>query len=112
MWKNSSWVLHLDNALAHNAPSVKRFLTKHKIAMLEQPPYSPNLAPCDSLPQDQVCVKGTRFESVDAVKAKAVELKNKVSEDDLQHCFQKWKIRMEWCRDQGGEYVEGDISIV
>ena len=58
-------------------------------------------------------LKGTRFESVDAVKAKAAELMNKLSEDDLQLYFQQWKIRMERCRDRGGEYIEGDnISIV
>ena len=58
-------------------------------------------------------LKGTRFESVDAVKAKATELMNKLSEDDLQHYFQQWKIRMERCRDWVGEYIEGDkISIV
>ena len=58
-------------------------------------------------------LKGTRFEPVDAMKAKATELMNKLSEDDLQHCFQQWKIRMERCRDRGGEYIEGDdISIV
>jgi len=52
------------------------------------------------------------FVSVDAVKAKATELMNKLSEDDLQHWFQQWKIRMERCRDRGGEYIEGDsISI-
>jgi hypothetical protein len=47
------------------------------------------------------------------VKAKAVELMNKLSEDDLQYCFKQWKICMEQCRDRGGEYFEGDnISIV
>jgi len=58
-------------------------------------------------------LKGTRFESIDAAKAKAMEVMNKLSEDDLQHCFQQWKIRMERCRDGGGEYAEGDnISVV
>jgi len=58
-------------------------------------------------------LKGTRFKSVDAVKAKATKLVNKLSEDDLQHCFQQWKIHMKRCRDRGGEYMEGDnISIV
>jgi DNA-binding FrmR family transcriptional regulator len=58
-------------------------------------------------------LKGTRFESIDAVKAKVAELINKVSEDDLQHCFQQWTRRMERGGDQGGEYMEGDnISIV
>jgi hypothetical protein len=53
-------------------------------------------------------LKGTRFESVDAVKAKAMELMNKLSEGDLQHCFQQWKIRMERYRDGEGEYIESD----
>ena len=45
MWKSGSWVLHQNNAL-----SVKAFLTKHKIKVLEHPPYSPDLTPCDFLP--------------------------------------------------------------
>ena len=47
MWKNSSWVLHQDNAPARNALSGKMFSTKHKITVLQHPPYSPDLAPCD-----------------------------------------------------------------
>jgi hypothetical protein len=35
MWKKGSWMLHHDNAPAHNALSVKTFLVKHKIPMLE-----------------------------------------------------------------------------
>ena len=64
-------------------------------------------------PKIKSALKGTRFESVDAVKVKATKLMTKLSEDDLQHCFQQWKIRMERCRDRGGEYIEGDnVSIV
>ena len=65
-------------------------------------------------PKIKSALKGTGFESVYAVKAKATELMNKLSEDDLQqHCFQQWKIRMERCRNRGGKYIEGDnISIV
>ena len=59
MGKNSSWVLHQDNMLAHNDLPVKTFLMKHKITVLEHPPYSPDLAPCDFffISKDQVCVK-------------------------------------------------------
>ena len=91
------------------------FLTKHKITVLEYPLYSPALAPGDFFlfPKIKSALKGTRFESVDAVKAKATELVNKLSDDDLQHCFQQWKIRMERYRDRGGDYIKGDnISIV
>jgi len=55
------WVLHQDNAQAHKALSVKTFLTKHKITVLEHPPYSPDLAPCDFFvfPKINSALKGT-----------------------------------------------------
>ena len=89
MWKNGSWILHQDNAPAHNALSVKTFLAKHKIPVMEHPPYSPDLAPCDFFlfPKVKSALKGTRFESVEAVKAKVTELLNSISEDELQHCL-------------------------
>jgi len=90
MWKNGSWVLHQDIVPAHSSLSVKNFLMKHTNTMLEHPPYSPDLASCDFFlfPKIKSALKGTRFESIDAVKAKAMELMNKLSEDNLQHCFQ------------------------
>jgi len=90
MWKNASWILHHDNAPAHNALSVKRYLAKNNIPVMEHPPYSPDLAPCDFFlfPKIKSVLKGTRFESVDAVKAKATQLLNSITQDDLQHCFQ------------------------
>jgi hypothetical protein len=109
MWKNASWILHHDNTPAHNA------VAKNNIPVMEHPPYSPDLAPCDFFlfPKIKSALKGIRFESVDAVKAKAMQLLNSITQDDLQHCFQQWKIRMERCRDRGGDYIEGDnISIV
>ena len=117
MWKDGSWALHhQDNAPAHIALSVKTFLTMHKITVLEHPPYSHDLAPCDFFflfSKIKSALKGTRFESIDAVKAKVTELMNKLSENDLQLCFQQWKIHMERCRDRVGEYIEGDnISVV
>jgi len=109
MWKNASWILHHDNAL-----SVKRYLAKNNIPVMEHPPYSPDLAPCDFFlfPKIKSALKGTRFESVDAVKAKATQLLNSITQDDLQHCFQQWKICMERCRDRGGDYIEGDNILI
>ncbi|KAJ8944513.1 hypothetical protein NQ318_011771, partial [Aromia moschata] len=53
-------------------------------------------------------LKGTRFESVEAVKARAAEVLNQLTYADFQHCFQQWKSRMERCRDRQGEYMEGE----
>jgi hypothetical protein len=101
--------------LAHNTLSVKTLLGKHKIPVLEHPPYSPDLAPCHFFlfPKIKSALIGTRFESIDAVKAKATEVMKKLSEMDLQHCFQQGEIRMGQCRGRGGDHFEGDdISIV
>ena len=90
MWKNASWILHHDNAPAHNALSVKRYLAKNNIPVMEHPPYFPDLAPCDFflVPKIKSALKETRFESVDAVKAKATQFLNSLTQDDLQHGFQ------------------------
>ena len=47
LWETRSWLLRHDNAPAHNAWGIREFLAKNNIAVLEQSPYSPDLAPCD-----------------------------------------------------------------
>ena len=42
LWQDKSWLLH-----HHNALSFRQFLAEKNITVLEQPPYSPDLAPCD-----------------------------------------------------------------
>lgn len=42
-----TWVLHHDNAPCHTAFSVSQFLVSKGIATLPQPPYSPDMSPCD-----------------------------------------------------------------
>jgi hypothetical protein len=42
------------------------------------------------------------------MKAKGTEVMKKLSEKDLQNCFQQWKIRIERCRLRGGGHFEVD----
>ena len=42
-WETRSWLLHHDNAPAHNALGIWEFLAKNNIAVLEQPPNCPDL---------------------------------------------------------------------
>ncbi|UYV80101.1 hypothetical protein LAZ67_18001701 [Cordylochernes scorpioides] len=44
-WHQKNWLLHHDNARPHTAVTVPLYLTKHGIALLPQPPYSPDLLP-------------------------------------------------------------------
>ena len=47
---NKEWsgvhLLH-DNASSHNSEVVKSFLASEKVKVLNHPPYSPDLSPCD-----------------------------------------------------------------
>jgi len=46
-WREGDWIPHHDNVPAHTSHLVQQFLAKHGNAQLQQPPYSPELAPCD-----------------------------------------------------------------
>jgi len=95
LWRNR-WILHQDNAPAHNALSVKQFLANKNITVLEHPPYSPDLAPCDFclFPKIKSVLKVAYFFSVENVKAKTAEILNSLTEHDLRNCFEHWQHRM------------------
>jgi len=110
LWQTKSWLLHHDNAPAHNALSVRQFLAEKNITVLEQPPYSPDLAPCDFFlfPKLKGVIKGTRFADVDAIKrAVTVELR-RIPRESFQGCMDAWQKRMGKCSRAEGDYFEGD----
>ncbi|GBM06999.1 hypothetical protein AVEN_221744-1 [Araneus ventricosus] len=98
--RNKSLLLHP----AHNSVCVKTFLVQHKITKVEHQFYSPDLAPCNLFLFPVDCAKGSTFETVDEVKVKPTEVLKGLSGNDLRHCFEKWKIRLERCRNRGGEF--------
>jgi [histone H3]-lysine36 N-dimethyltransferase SETMAR len=69
LWEKHSWILHHDNAPPHRAIIVNE-LTKHSTNTIEQPPYSPNMAPADFFlfPKLKLLLHGTRFQSVKNIK--------------------------------------------
>lgn len=109
LWENGSWILHHDNAPAHAALSVREFLAEKSIAVLEHPPYSPDLAPCDFFlfPKLKSVLKGTHHGDVKTIeKATTKELKN-IPQEAFAQCMQSWKKRMEKCIRFQGSYFEG-----
>jgi transposase len=111
LWRNW-WILHQENASAHNALSVKQFSVNKNITVLENSPYSPDLARCDFylFPKVKSVLKGTHFVSVEHVKAKAAEILNSLTEHVLRNCFEHWQHRNRLCVSSEGNYFEGDCS--
>ncbi|KAE9541769.1 hypothetical protein AGLY_003760 [Aphis glycines] len=108
--ESGSWKLHHDNTPAHSAHVVQQFLAKHGIPVVSQPPYSPDLAPCDFFlfPKIKMALKSKRFQDVDEIKQNATEQLRRVSKNDFHRCFQKWQERWRTCMDSEGAYFEGD----
>ena len=82
------------NAPAHRAVTTNEFLAKHNIPSLPQPPYSPDLAPCDFFlfPQLKKTMKARRFDYVEDVQANATRQLS-----DYQRCFRQWQERWNKC---------------
>ena len=64
------WQLHRDNMPAHASCLMQRFLVKHHITQVTQPPYNPDLASCDFwlFPKLMSPLKGKRFQTIDEIQ--------------------------------------------
>jgi transposase len=91
---------------------VKQFLANKNITVIEHPPYSSDLSPCDFylFPKIKSVLKGTHFLSVKDVKVKTTEILNSLTENDMQNCFERWQHRMQLCVKLEGNYFEGSRS--
>ncbi|UYV77682.1 hypothetical protein LAZ67_15001917 [Cordylochernes scorpioides] len=80
LWKNKNWLLHHDNAPAHTSLLVRDFLAKNNTLMMPQPPYSPDLAPCDFFlfPKLKRPMKGRRYATLDEIKTASKEELKKI----------------------------------
>ena len=69
LWATGDWWLHHDNAPAHASHLVRSFYVKHQITQVTQPPYSPNLVPCDFwlFPKLKSPLKEKRFQTTDEI---------------------------------------------
>lgn len=110
LWVDNSWILHHDNAPSHKAIIVNEFLAKHSVNIIEQPPYSPDLAPCDFFLFSKLKfpLRGMRFESIDDIKTNATRELKAIPETAYQKCFAEWKKRWHMCIASNGCYFEGD----
>ncbi|GFY08975.1 protein GVQW3 [Trichonephila clavipes] len=109
LWESGDWLLHHDNAPAHTSNLVQQYLSKHSIAQLRQPPYSPDIAPCDFwlFPRLKMPLKGHRFDNKQTVETNATNALKVISKTDFQECFNKWKHRYEQLVQSNGDYFEG-----
>lgn len=110
LWSNNSWLLHDDNAPSHRAHIVRDYLTKHQVNTILQPPYSPDMAPCDFFlfPKLKLPLRGKRFESLETIKENATKELKSIPTEAYKMCMDKWVERWRMCVASEGCYFEGD----
>ena len=84
LWEMKSWVHH-DNAL-----NIWEFLAKNTIAVLEQLPCSPDLAPCDFFlfPKVKGVIKRSCFQDSLAIITVVMKELQAIPEESFQECME------------------------
>ncbi|UYV78207.1 hypothetical protein LAZ67_16000481 [Cordylochernes scorpioides] len=110
LWRSKSWILRRDNVPAHTALKISKFLQDHSTSVFPQPPYSPELAPCDFFLFGKLKkkLKGQKFQSTEEIKVESKKAMKAIPKTDYQRCFADWKKRWLKCIAANGDYFEGD----
>ena len=76
------------------------------IKTVPQPPYSPDLAPCDFwlFPT----LRGCRYETIEEMKESVTKVIDKITKVDFHGVLQRLLERYNKCIAAGGDYFEGD----
>ena len=105
LFKSGQWHFHQDNAPVHNSILVTDYLTKMGIKTVPQPPYSPDLAPCDFwlFPK----LRGCRYETIEEMKEAVTKVIDTLTQEDFHGAFQKLLERYKYISAEG-DYFEGE----
>jgi hypothetical protein len=103
-------MLHHSNAPCQTAISVNEFLVEKGISVVLQPPYLPDLNPCDFFlfPKLKFHLKGHHFGNVDNIRKVMTDKLRALPCEDFQHCYREWEQRLWWCVASQGNNFEGD----
>jgi hypothetical protein len=77
-----------------------------------QPPYWPDLTPCDFalFPKLKMKLKGRHFETVSDIQRESQAVLDSIKENDFHSAFEAWKKHWDRCICSQGDYFEGDGS--
>ena len=97
-----------DNAPAHTAFLVTRFLADSKVSTILQSPYSPDVALSDLFlfSRLKTPIKTHHFETVNEVKEACTKALKDIPYKTYRDAFDAWKSRWKRCIDAGGAYLE------
>ena len=101
-------LLH-DNTSSHKCEVVQSFLASEKVKVLNYPPYSPDLSPCDFLlfPRLKKMLSGNKYTSRTSLGSAIYQCLEQIPNEDFLSAFRYWVKRLQNCVSVKGEYFEG-----
>ena len=101
-------LLH-DNASSHKCEVVKSFLASEKVKLLNHPPYSADLSPCDFFlfPRLKKMLSGNKYTSRSYLGSTIYQCLQQIPKEDYLSAFRDWVKRLQKCVSVKGEYSEG-----
>ena len=76
------------------------------IKTVPQPPYSPDLAPCDFCLFPKL--RGCRYETIEEMKEAVMKVIDMLTQEDFHWAFQKLLEQYNKCTAARGNYFEGE----
>ena len=82
------------------------FLASEKVKVLNHPPYSPDLSPCDFFlfPRFKKMLSGNKYTSISSLGSVIYQCLQQIPKDYLLFC--DWIKRLQKCVSVKGEYFE------
>ena len=85
LFKSGQWHFDQDNAPVHNSILVTDYLTKMGIKTVPQPPYSPDVAPCDFwlFSKLKEKIRGYHYETIEEMKEAVTKVIDTLTQEDF-----------------------------
>ena len=85
------------------------FLASEKVKVLNHPPYSPDLSPCDFFLflRLKKTLSGNKYTSRSSLGSAVYQYLQQIPKEDYLSAFHKWVKRLQKCVSVQGEYFEG-----
>ena len=103
-WPSKGWsgvhLLH-DNTSSHKCEVVKSLLASEKVKVLNHPPYSSDLSPCDFyfffFPRLKKMLSGNRYTSRSSLGSAIYQCLQQIPKEDYLSAFRDWVKRLQKC---------------
>ena len=106
------FVPHQLNAPPHKTKKVNEFLMKKKICVMDYPPYSADLSPCDYFlfPKLKTAMKGVFYDDVPTIQSAVTQVLKNIPKTEFKKSMNKLVDRSERSIEFNGTYFEQIIT--